>query len=243
LDPSIDRCFQILGVPESATLEEMKEAYKDLAKVWHPDRFVENPRLQKKATERLTEINVAYETLLSYYERESAVSGEHESWQPFPAETPGETDAGSTPAHAGRHRFTIGVIIMFAAICVILSSLVYMDSRRKAKNVVSPPVVLIPDRPKTPEPDGIGRTPKKSSVDKAGQVKTRGTVPGRGLSSKKEHFTLGSSKDDVLVAQGTPTQISDNRWNYGFSYVEFEKGKVVRWHNSDENPLRTEGVE
>jgi curved DNA-binding protein CbpA len=36
-----------------------------LANVWHPDRFVGNPRLQKKAEEKLKEINAAYEYIKS----------------------------------------------------------------------------------------------------------------------------------------------------------------------------------
>jgi curved DNA-binding protein CbpA len=38
-----------------------------LANVWHPDRFVGNPRLQKKAEEKLKEINAAYEYIESFY--------------------------------------------------------------------------------------------------------------------------------------------------------------------------------
>ncbi len=41
-------------------MDEAKEAYLDMARVWHPDRFTDNPRLRKKAEEKLKEINVAY---------------------------------------------------------------------------------------------------------------------------------------------------------------------------------------
>jgi hypothetical protein len=44
---------------------ELKAAYRDLAKVWHPDRFSHDPRLQQKAQEKLKEINEAYEQLIS----------------------------------------------------------------------------------------------------------------------------------------------------------------------------------
>jgi hypothetical protein len=44
---------------------ELKAAHRDLAKVWHPDRFVHDPRLQEKAQEKLKEINEAYELLSS----------------------------------------------------------------------------------------------------------------------------------------------------------------------------------
>lgn len=64
--PSINRCYRILGRPPGASQEEIKKTYRDLAQVWHPDRFAHNPRLQKKAQDNLQRINEAYETLRSY---------------------------------------------------------------------------------------------------------------------------------------------------------------------------------
>jgi preprotein translocase subunit Sec63 len=63
----ISRCIEILGLKPSASHEEVNQAYRDLANVWHPDRFVGNPRLQKKAEEKLKEINAAYEYIKSFY--------------------------------------------------------------------------------------------------------------------------------------------------------------------------------
>jgi hypothetical protein len=53
----------ILGLGPAATQKEIKEAYRDLARVWHPDRFTGDPRLQKKAEETLQKINGAFERL------------------------------------------------------------------------------------------------------------------------------------------------------------------------------------
>jgi len=61
----IERCRQILGLEKGSSLKEVKQAYRDLVHVWHPDRFVQNPRLQKKAEAMLKEINAAYEKLLA----------------------------------------------------------------------------------------------------------------------------------------------------------------------------------
>jgi DnaJ-class molecular chaperone len=63
----IDRCIEMLGLKPGASKEEVNEAYRDLASVWHPDRFANNLRLQKKAEERLKEINAAYEYIRSFY--------------------------------------------------------------------------------------------------------------------------------------------------------------------------------
>ena len=54
------RCYKILELDHEASMEEAREAYIDMARVWHPDRFTDNPRLRKKAEEKLKEINIAY---------------------------------------------------------------------------------------------------------------------------------------------------------------------------------------
>ncbi|MBR5912812.1 MAG: DnaJ domain-containing protein [Selenomonadaceae bacterium] len=52
--------YEILGVNRDATLQEIKKAYKKLAKKWHPDLNRDN---LKVAEEKMKEINVAYSTL------------------------------------------------------------------------------------------------------------------------------------------------------------------------------------
>ncbi len=58
--------LKTLGLESGASREEVKKAYRDLSKVWHPDRFAEDPALQKKAGEKLQAINDAYKCLQSY---------------------------------------------------------------------------------------------------------------------------------------------------------------------------------
>lgn len=57
--------YDVLGVKPGVSDRELKAAHRDLAKVWHPDRFLNDPRLQEKAQEKLKEINAAYEQLIS----------------------------------------------------------------------------------------------------------------------------------------------------------------------------------
>jgi len=53
--------YEILGVPRNATQEEIKKAFWELAKKWHPDRVP--PEKKKEAEEKFKEINEAYQVL------------------------------------------------------------------------------------------------------------------------------------------------------------------------------------
>lgn len=67
-----ERYYKVLGLEEGATLEEVNQAYKDLAFVWHPDRIPQdNPRLQQKASETLKEINAARDHLRAYLKQKA----------------------------------------------------------------------------------------------------------------------------------------------------------------------------
>ena len=57
---------QILGISSTATQDEIKQAWKDLAFSFHPDRTgVGNEARRKRLEEKLKEVNVAYGILKS----------------------------------------------------------------------------------------------------------------------------------------------------------------------------------
>ena len=57
------RCCDVLDLTPPVAMTDLKESYKDLVQVWHPDRFAHNPRLRLRAEEKIKMINLAYETL------------------------------------------------------------------------------------------------------------------------------------------------------------------------------------
>ena len=55
--------YEVLGISSSATNEEVKKAYRELAKKYHPDNYVDSP-VSDLAEEKMKEINEAYDEIL-----------------------------------------------------------------------------------------------------------------------------------------------------------------------------------
>jgi len=77
----IYRYYKSLDLEPEASLEEVKKVYRHLVKVWHPDRFPDNQRLQKKANEKLSEINKAYEKITLYISQKDQIVSEERIYE------------------------------------------------------------------------------------------------------------------------------------------------------------------
>lgn len=55
--------YKVLGVDPSASDEEIKKAYRDLARKYHPDRYTSNPDMAELANEKMKEVNTAYDEI------------------------------------------------------------------------------------------------------------------------------------------------------------------------------------
>ena len=66
--------YKVLGVSPNATDDEVKDAYRRLARKYHPDNYVNNP-LSDLATEKMKEINEAYDEIQRQRKSGSGGSG------------------------------------------------------------------------------------------------------------------------------------------------------------------------
>ena len=55
--------YEVLGISPSATDDEVKSAYRALARKYHPDNYANNP-LSDLAEEKMQEINDAYDAIV-----------------------------------------------------------------------------------------------------------------------------------------------------------------------------------
>ncbi|MBR8834369.1 MAG: DnaJ domain-containing protein [Stigonema ocellatum SAG 48.90 = DSM 106950] len=61
----INHAHSILGLKPGALPVDVKQAYRQLVKTWHPDRFP-HPQQKQEAEEKIKQINAAYNKLKSY---------------------------------------------------------------------------------------------------------------------------------------------------------------------------------
>lgn len=74
----LEQAYRTLEIPKTSTMREVKRAYHDLALVWHPDRHIENERLQRKALKKMIELNAAYHCICIHLNPERATAFAHE---------------------------------------------------------------------------------------------------------------------------------------------------------------------
>ncbi|HLY16442.1 MAG TPA: J domain-containing protein [Bryobacteraceae bacterium] len=115
--------FQALGVSPDATWEQVRQAYKDLVRVWHPDRFQNDPQLRERAQQQLRKVNDAYLAL-----KNSHVFGEPEEPAPAPPRSTTVNERPPSPPRPRRRqwRFSAWVwelplqrSIMVVAVCLM----------------------------------------------------------------------------------------------------------------------------
>lgn len=154
----MDKYYELLGVRPGASAQELKTAHRDLAKVWHPDRFAHDPRLQQKAQEKLKEINEAYDQLTA------AKTGRR---PPRPQAAPppdAHAPAAATQAPAPR-RGRLSLVL----IALLVSGLVFFSAFR----ALTPPAEQRAQAAPQPEPQ-VGQDIQRPESNTASPKPTRG---------------------------------------------------------------------
>jgi transcription termination factor NusB len=64
---NLEQYYEILEISSDASVDEIKQAFRELAQIWHPDRYAYNPRLQQKAEAKFKNINMAYHKLMENF--------------------------------------------------------------------------------------------------------------------------------------------------------------------------------
>ena len=141
MSEDIGKCYELLGVKPGVSPAELKAAYRDMAKVWHPDRFGQDERLQQKAQEKLKEINEAYEFLASGKTprpTSSTSTSQRESYT-TPNEYRSTYPTTNTVARrrASSWQWVVGFLLVFGAVFFVTSRTLLRSAPSSASQVSS----------------------------------------------------------------------------------------------------------
>lgn len=225
--------YCILGVPSGASWKELRKAYKSLVNTWHPDRFQQDARQKRLAEEKTKEINQSFKELADYYKKfgilppvtETLVDSvaEHTARQsasvaqPTP-EAQGTEQSDTVISPAPTPKSPRSSLRAQTLVAVALVGAVYF-------------IWQLPPQEDDPIPPA-----NVEFINKA--VNTQNDGDSNHHTSDEKYFDVGSSIGEVYTAQGVPTATEDNIWHYGKSKVYFDKGRVLRWEENPDYPLR-----
>jgi hypothetical protein len=95
-----DAALEILGLEHDASRSQIREAYRDWAKILHPDRFQDDPRVRAKAEAKFKQVNTAYAALKTYRPGvRSAPKSARKARHARPAPPPPTQEEGTSPPH------------------------------------------------------------------------------------------------------------------------------------------------
>ncbi|HUT69289.1 MAG TPA: J domain-containing protein [Desulfatiglandales bacterium] len=171
----IKHCFEILDLNPDASMDEVKQAYKDLINIWHPDRFTTNPRLRQKAETKLKEINQAYAMVKSYLSSEPGAGEDAEK----PPDTQARTQEGAeaqpvTVDYQAEPKTTTEAVVEAGTVAV-LNLWSYLSTR--LRRVIAEQVRAFKEGT---QPDQQDPTRRQGRPMGRGQGKGTGTGRGRG---------------------------------------------------------------
>jgi hypothetical protein len=234
----LGEAYRVLELTPGANEEAVRDARKLLAKVWHPDRHANDPELEKRAQQKLADINTAFEairdakfpppgaaTAKAAPPRPDPVGVAKVAAKPEPAARATESNLELVP----RRRVRWSVIFLLLAAVGAGAYFAILKLGAKAETVTrtvpadAAVVVAVADAAiAVPTTDDAMPT---SAVDAA--------------ASSTATFGLGASQADVQAVMGVPDTLDHTfeQWRYGFSIIYFKEGKVTGWWKRD-RPLR-----
>lgn len=205
------KSYDLLGVSPGASLEEVKVAYRDLAKVWHPDRFIHDPRLQQKAEEKLKEINKAYDQFRAKKTQQQTPASASTSERHTPPRAEHYTRHARTGSIAvlqrTRWQLILVSVLVFAAVFLVTSRSLLRSGEREHQAQI-PPIkqASYPPDPERQQPDSNVNTAAPDRSVNAAASEFRPGQDRMATKAKREGSGLASaSQPSATRVRALPT--------------------------------------
>lgn len=226
------RHYRVLGIQPGTGWMQLRQAYKKQVNTWHPDRFQQDAHRKRQAEEKTKEITQAYKELAEYHKKHGALPLSAEE-----PETPAADTVNASPATATHPE--PGAEPGSAAETPVSPPATHWRPTRRVRAAFF--LALL----------GVGfylwqsapweRAPLAPAGTRSG-IHVPAAIPGQDSAAHTApsvtHFTVGSSIGDVYAAQGVPTRTEGDIWYFGNSKIYFADGKVMRWEENMDSPLK-----
>lgn len=215
--PDFSKLYTQLNLRPDCSLEDFKHAYRRKVATLHPDRRAAGGSPSANERIPLSDLMSLYNLAMQFQREHGRLPG-----APLPGKiTPTLRPSREVPAPAAGTTTLESPDtgspprmnwLVLAALMGLLGYLV---------------VSSLPDAP-------AGSTAVPHAV-------IRPEATAQAQSQGDEQLAIGMDAATVLSIQGTPSRTSEELWEYGPSWIRFEKGLVVGWYSSPLYRLRSSG--
>jgi hypothetical protein len=214
--------YRVLEVREGAGEDVVREARKTLSKVWHPDRYVNDPSLRDKAEVKLREINEAFEVVRAAGFPASVAPKPSPEPPPKPAPAP-EPRIELVPRRRVRTPVVLGMLVAVGVgTYFAIVKLGTRDASDPVRPDAAPHVVTVPEPTPVEPPAGTTFT---LGASKDQVIALLGDPNGTS--------TTGSSETATDNGRTVTRSASTTKLTYGHSEVDLADDRVVGWWDND----------
>jgi hypothetical protein len=204
-----------LRLEPGCSLEDFKQAYRRHVAMWHPDRRRRGSRADMLAAARLQRLTAQYGAAMDFHRRHGRLPG-----APMVArivETPPAETQEFGPVAAGQPTPT-------AETAPARPPQRSLSTRWWLAIVATAVGIAVWSMWPATEPSDVDATePQAVSHVHENTYAAHATL------------SLGMTADEVIAIEGEPTRRTEERWEYGPSWVRFENEALADWYSS---PLR-----
>jgi hypothetical protein len=210
----LSKYYQMLGLKAGASPGEVRQAYRDMVKVWHPDRFAHDERLRVMAQDKLKEINGAYESLKAHA-FESSIA-------PEPSAVPETETAAASPARNRAALWTtLGVL---AFVLVAAAAFLFADKSHGKRAVVISETNAAVSLPPTNAPYALSFNGNHSRL----AIATTGSLTGT-FTVEFWALTRAATEGGTVLSSRTPDDCGlDIKFRVG-KWFHTDIGNGSRW--------------